>query len=424
MASVEIVTIGTEILLGHLVDTNSVHIARTLADHGTDVYAKHSVGDNATRLAAMLDDVLARADGAVCTGGLGPTVDDLTKDAVARAVGKKLVLHEASLRAIEERFRQFNRPMADNNRRQAYLPDGCVVFDNPHGTAPGFVALRDDGKFVACMPGVPREMKPMLADQLVPWLVQRFGLHEAIYTRTLHTVGIGESELDRRVEDLFRTLDNPKIAMLAHGFAVDVKIMAKAASPEHAGALIQPVAAQLRERIGSGYFGDDDVTLAGAIVRVLTERGLTLGTAESCTGGGIADALVSVAGASATFRGGIVAYANEVKSALLDVPERTLADFGAVSEETAAAMARGARARLGVDVAIATTGVAGPGGGTPEKPVGLVWYALSLGDAEIETRRLTFPGSRSDIRERATVAALGLLWRRLERDVQSPAAVQ
>ena len=266
MASAEIVTIGTEILLGQLVDTNSVHIARTLADHGADVYAKHSVGDNADRLAAMLDDVLARADGAVCTGGLGPTVDDLTKDAVARAVGKKLVLHEPSLRAIEERFRQFNRPMADNNRRQAYLPEGCVVFDNPNGTAPGFVALRDDGKFVACMPGVPREMKPMLADQLVPWLVHRFDLHEAIYTRTLHTVGIGESELDRRVEDLFRTLENPKIAMLAHGFAVDVKIMAKASSREQADAMIEPVAAELRKRIGSGYYGDDDTTLPGAIV--------------------------------------------------------------------------------------------------------------------------------------------------------------
>ena len=418
MASVEIVTIGTEILLGHLVDTNSVHIARTLADHGVDVYAKHSVGDNAERLAAMLGDVLARADGAVCTGGLGPTVDDLTKDAVARAVGTTLVLHEPSLRAIEERFRQFNRPMADNNRRQAYLPDGCVVFDNPHGTAPGFVAQRADGKFVACMPGVPREMKPMLADQLVPWLVQRFGLREAIYTRTLHTVGIGESELDRRVEDLFRSLENPKIAMLAHGFAVDVKIMAKANSREDADAMIEPVAAELRQRIGSGYYGDDDTTLPGAIVRALTARGLTLGTAESCTGGGIADQIVSVAGASGAFRGGIVAYANDVKTALLDVPERTLAEFGAVSEETATAMARGARRRLGVDAAIATTGVAGPEGGTPEKPVGLVWYALSFGGDEIETRRLTFPGSRSDIRERATVAALGLLWRRLERDVK------
>lgn len=423
MASVEIVTIGTEILLGQLVDTNSVHVARQLADHGVDVYAKHSVGDNTGRLAAMLDDVLARADGAITTGGLGPTVDDLTKDAVAHAVGKPLVLHEPSLRFIEERFRQFNRPMADNNRRQAYLPDGCIVLHNPHGTAPGFIALRDDGKFVACMPGVPREMKPMLSEQLVPWLVQRFDLREAIYTRTLHTVGIGESDLDRRVEDLFRTLENPKIAMLAHGWSVDVKIMAKAGSRTEAEAMIEPVAAELRERIGSGYYGDDDMTLPGAIVRALTERGLTLGTAESCTGGAVADSIVTVAGASSTFRGAVVAYADAVKIAMLDVPERILADAGAVSEETAVAMARGARRRLGVDVALATTGVAGPDGGSAEKPVGLVWFALSLGDAEIETRRLTFPGSRADIRERAKVAALGLLWRRLERDVQPPTGV-
>jgi nicotinamide-nucleotide amidase len=423
MASTEIVTIGTEILLGHLVDTNSVHIARVLADHGVDVYAKHSVGDNADRLAAMLDDVLARADGVVATGGLGPTVDDLTKDAVARAVGKRLVLHEPSLRAIEERFKVFARPMTDNNRRQAYLPEGCVVLDNPHGTAPGFVALRDDGKFVACMPGVPREMKPMLAEQLVPWLVERFALRDAIYTKTLHTVGIGESTLDSRVDDLFRTLENPKIAMLAHGGRVDVKIMAKADSAERAQAMIEPVAAELRKRIGNGYFGDDDTTLAGAIVERLAERGLTLATAESWARGAIADAIVEVAGASAAFRGTIVAYANEVKVDLLNVPERTLESAGAVSEETAVAMARGARERLGADVAIATTGVAGPAGGTQEKPVGLVWFALSFGAGEIETRRLTFPGNRADIRERATVAALGLIWRRIERDVLAQTGV-
>jgi nicotinamide-nucleotide amidase len=423
MASVEIVTIGTEILLGHLVDTNSAHIARVLADHGADVYAKHSVGDNAERLAVMLEGVLERADGAIATGGLGPTVDDVTKDAVARAVGRNLVLHEPSLRAIEDRFRQFGRPMAENNRRQAYLPEGCVVMENPHGTAPGFIAERDDGKFIACMPGVPREMRPMLAEYLVPWLVERFGLREAIHTRTLHTVGIGESDLDRRVEDLFRTLENPKIAMLAHGGRVDVKVMAKADSAERAAAMIEPVAAELRKRIGSGYYGDDQTTLPGAIVQALARRGLTLGLAESCTGGAIADEIVSTAGASAAFRGAIVAYANEAKTALLDVPEDTLATAGAVSEETAVAMARGARRRLGVDVALATTGIAGPGGGTAEKPVGLVWFALALGDGEMETRRLTFPGSRADIRERATAAALGLLWRRLERDAHAPAAV-
>jgi nicotinamide-nucleotide amidase len=423
MASVEIVTIGTEILLGHLVDTNAPFVARRLADHGVDVYAKHSVGDNADRLAAMLHGVLERADGAVTTGGLGPTVDDLTKDAVARAVGKTLVLHEPSLHAIEERFKIFGRTMTENNRRQAYLPEGCVVLDNPHGTAPGFVALRDDGKFVACMPGVPREMKPMLDERLIPWLVERFGLHESIHTKTLHTVGIGESALDAKIEDLFRTLENPKIAVLAHGGRVDVKVMAKARSREQAAAMIEPVAAELRKRIGSGYFGDDDTTLAAAIVARLAERGLTLGTAESCTGGAVADALVAVAGASAAFRGAVVAYANEVKTALLNVPERTLAEHGAVSEETAVAMARGGRERLAADVVIAVTGIAGPTGGTQEKPVGLVWFALAFGDGEVETRRLTFPGDRTDIRERATVAALGLLWRRIERDVLAQTAV-
>lgn len=423
MASVEIVTIGTELLLGHLVDTNSVRIAQRLADVGVDVYAKHSVGDNADRLAAMLEGVLTRADGAITTGGLGPTVDDLTKDAVGRAVRKPLVLHEPSLRAMEERFRQFGRPMAENNRRQAYLPEGCVVLENPHGTAPGFVALRDDGKFVACMPGVPREMRPMLEEKLIPWLVARFALRSRIYVRTLHTVGIGESELDRRVEDLFRSLENPKIAMLAHGGRVDVKVMAKAASREEAEAMIAPVAEQLRARIGDGWYGDDETTLPGAIVAELGRRGLSLGTAESCTGGQIADAIVTVPGASSVFRGGVVAYDDRVKTGLLSVSQETLASVGAVSEETAVAMARGARAALGADVTVATTGVAGPGGGTAEKPVGLVWFALALGDGEIETRRLTFPGTRSDIRERATVAALGLLWRRLERDVGAAGTV-
>jgi len=423
MASVEIVTIGTEILLGHLVDTNSAYCARVLADHGVDVYAKHSVGDNADRLAVMLTGALDRADGAITTGGLGPTVDDLTKDAVARAVGKKLVLHEPSLRAIEERFRSFGRTMTENNRRQAYLPEDCIVLENPHGTAPGFVALRGDGRFVACMPGVPREMKPMLEERLVPWLVQRFGLREAIYTKTLHTVGIGESDLDRRIEDLFRTLENPKIAVLAHGFRVDVKVMGKADSRERAEAMIEPVAAELRARIGSGYYGDDDTTLAGAIVARLAERGLTLATAESCTGGAVADAIVEVAGASAAFRGAVVAYANDLKTSLLNVSEHTLEAAGAVSEETAVAMARGARERLGADVVLATTGVAGPSGGTQEKPVGLVWFALAFGDGEIETRKLTFPGNRADIRERATVAALGLLWRRIERDVLAQTGV-
>jgi nicotinamide-nucleotide amidase len=414
MASVEIVTIGTEILLGHLVDTNAAFIASRLADAGIDVFAKHSVGDNTDRLALMLDGALERADGVITTGGLGPTVDDLTKDAVSLAVGRPLLLHEPSLRAIEARFAAMGRTMSENNTRQAVLPAGSTVLDNPHGTAPGFVALRADGKFVASMPGVPREMKPMLSDRLIPWLTARFDVRSAIFTRTLHTVGIPESELDRRIEDLFRSSENPKIALLAHAGRVDVKIMAKAAGAASAETMLAPVAAEIRARIGSGYFGDDETSLESAIVSELVRRGLTIGTAESCTGGGVADALVGVAGASQTFRGAIVAYADDVKTSLLDVSEETLAAAGAVSEETALAMARGARRRLGVDIAVSTTGIAGPDGGTPEKPVGLVWFGFAGPEGNAQATRLNFPGTRADIRNRAATAALGLIWRRLE----------
>jgi nicotinamide-nucleotide amidase len=415
---VEIVTIGTELLLGHLIDTNSAHVASVLADAGVDVYYKHAVGDNAMRLEALLRDALERADGVVTTGGLGPTVDDLTKEAVAASVGTTLELHEPSVLAIAARFASLGRtgPISENNRRQAILPKGSFVLENPHGTAPGFVALRADGKFVACMPGVPREMKPMLAEKLVPWLAERGGLQQAIYTRTLHTVGIGESDVDNRIEPLFRSLENPKIAVLAHEFKVDVKIMAKAPNRAAADALIAPVESDLRERIGTGIFGVDADTLESATLQRLAARGQTMGTAESITGGAIADALVRVPGASQSFRGAIVAYDNAVKTALLDVDPELLRQYGAVSEEVALAMGRGACARLGVDLAVATTGIAGPSGATETKPVGLVFVAIVSRDGDATVRRLTLPGGRDDVRRRATVSALNLLWRYLDRE--------
>ena len=414
-------TIGTEILLGHLVDTNSTEVARALADHGVDVYQMHSVGDNATRLEAVLRGALERADGVITTGGLGPTVDDLTKDAVASVVGTTLELHEPSLRAIEARFAALGRtePIGENNRRQAILPRGCVVLENPNGTAPGFVALRADGKFVACMPGVPRELRPMLRESLLPWLVGRFGLHDAIYTRTLHTVGIPESDLDARIEPLFRRLENPKIAVLAHDFRVDVKIMAKAADRGAADDLITPVEAELRQRIGRGIFGVDDERLEDALVRVLTQRGLTIATAESVTGGGISDTLVRVPGASKVFRGGIIAYDDTLKTSLLGVEETLLRAHGAVSAEVAEAMARGVRARLGTNLSIASTGIAGPSGASAEKPLGLVYLAIAHDDG-VEVRRLTFPGLRDDVRRRSIIAALNLLWRLLAKEETQP----
>jgi nicotinamide-nucleotide amidase len=419
MPSLEIVAVGTEILLGDLIDTNSAHVARTLAAIGVDVFAKHAVGDNVGRIAAMLHGVLDRADGAIVTGGLGPTVDDLTREAVAEVMGVPLVLDEASLDAIAARFASLRRTMTENNRRQALVPQGAHILVNPNGTAPGFIAVRADGRFIATMPGVPAEMKPMLADSIVPWLVQRYALEGGIVTRTLHTVGIAESEIDRRIHDLFEQLENPKIAVLAHMGRVDIRIMAKARSRTDALALIAPVEADVRERVADGYFGTDDETLEASLVRVLTESKRTIATAESVTGGGIADAIVSIPGASAAFRGGIVAYDNALKETLLDVDPALIDRHGAVSEEVAIAMARGARIRCGSDFAIATTGIAGPAGATETKPVGLVWFCVSGPDGD-RARSAILPGDRTAIRRRAVAAAIDMAWRYVKAQESVP----
>ncbi|HEV3156343.1 MAG TPA: competence/damage-inducible protein A [Candidatus Baltobacteraceae bacterium] len=411
---VEVVTIGTEILLGDIVDSNSAFVARALADAGIDVFAKHSVGDNVERIEAMLRGVLDRADGAVTTGGLGPTVDDLTREAVARVLGVDLVLHEDSLRKIERLFAAHGLSMSENNARQAYLPRGAEPLENPHGTAPGFLAFRADGKLIAATPGVPREMRAMVTQRLIPALSARYDLQSAIFTRTLHLVGINESEADRRIDDLFRSLENPKIAMLAHDGYVNVKIMAKARDRGSAEEMIAPIEQDVRARIGSWVFGVDDVSLPSAILSDLIDRNSSIVTAESITGGGIADAFVHVPGASQAFRGGVVAYDNVLKISLLDVPVDELREHGAVSEAVAHSMANGARERMGSDFALATTGIAGPTGGSPEKPVGLVWFALALPDGKIVTRRSVFPGDRDFVRRRAVVTALELLWRNLD----------
>lgn len=409
MASVEILAVGTELLLGQLVDTNSPYIEAALADNGIDVYATHAVGDNRERIAAAMRGALSRADGLITTGGLGPTIDDLTKEAVCDVMGCETETHVPSLRSMETAFERIGRVMQENNRKQAELPRGAIVVANANGTAPGFISIREDGKFIASMPGVPREMKPMLHEKLLPWLRERFAVSEAIFTRVLHTINIAESEIDYRIEDLFRTLENPKIAVLAHDYRCDVKIMAKAPSREAAAALIEPVQADVLTRLKGHVYGSDDSTLPAAIHELLQRNSKTLAAAESCTGGLICAELTSVAGSSLSFTGGVVAYDNSVKMQQLGVRESTLNRVGAVSEETAIEMAQGVRARLNADVGIATTGIAGPNGGTPEKPVGLVWLALA---SENGTRahKLQLAGDRTAIQRRATVAALGALW--------------
>lgn len=415
MPTVEILAVGTELLLGQLVDTNTAHIASTLAATGVDVYATQAVGDNRERIAAAVRAALDRADGVITSGGLGPTVDDLTKEAVCDALGLEAELHEPSLTAMLERFAQLGYDMRENNRKQAVMPKGALVLPNPNGSAPGYIAFRSDGKFVASVPGVPREMKAMLAESIAPWLRQRFALHDAIHTRVLHAVGIAESEIDHRIDDLFRGLENPKIAVLAHDFRCDVKIMAKAASIEEAERLIAPVEHDITARLGGHVYGVDEQTLAGAIHALLQRSRQTAAVAESCTGGSICAALTAVPGSSKSFLGGIVAYDNAVKTGILGVQRETLERAGAVSEETVLEMARGVRAQCGADFGLATTGIAGPSGGTPEKPVGLVWFGLAGPEDAKAVKRLMPQGDRASIQGRATTVALGLLWRRLSR---------
>jgi nicotinamide-nucleotide amidase len=413
MACVEILSVGTELLLGQLVDTNSAFIAKSLADGGIDVYGAHTVGDNRERIAAAMRGALDRADGVITSGGLGPTIDDLTKEAACDALALDMALDEPSLRDIEETFAKLGRVMRENNRKQAYLPRGARVLYNENGTAPGFIAFRADGKFIAGMPGVPREMRPMLQEQLLPWLREHFGVRDAVHTRVLHTINLAESEIDHRIDDLFRTLANPKIAVLAHGRLCDVKIMAKAQSEQKARDLIAPVEAEILHRLGGHVYGVDEQTLAGAVHALLQETRRTVAVAESCTGGSIAAQLTSVSGSSKSFTGGVVAYDNCVKVDMLGVEPATLERVGAVSEETALEMAQGVRERLHADVGLATTGIAGPAGGTAEKPVGLVWLAIAHADRQ-RAVKMELPGDRAAIQERATVAALGLLWHTLQ----------
>lgn len=414
MPSIEIVAVGTELLLGQLADTNTAHIAGALAGAGVDVYGTHAVGDNRERIAAAIRGALDRADGVITTGGLGPTIDDLTKEAVCDALGIDTEFNEAAFRNIQEIFARSGREMRENNRKQAEVPRGAIVLLNENGSAPGFIALRDDGKFVASMPGVPSEMKPMLAVQLLPWLRERFSLSEAIHTRLLHTINIAESEIDHRIEDLFRTLENPKIAVLAHDFRCDVKIMAKASSDEEARAKIAPVEHEIAKRLAGHIYGVDDQTLPGAIHVILQQNRKTLAVAESLTGGAVCAALTTVPGSSKSFMGGVVAYDNAVKTGLLGVAGETLRRVGAVSEETAIEMAQGVRNHLSADIGISTTGVAGPTGGSPEKPIGLVWIGIAS-QHTAHAAKLQLRGDRLSIQRRATTLALGLLWRALVR---------
>jgi nicotinamide-nucleotide amidase len=410
--SAEIVTIGTEMLLGDLVDTNTAWISQRLAALGVSMYRHTTVGDNNDRIIGALRDAASRADLVVTTGGLGPTSDDLTNACLGMLTGRPMVEYPEARRHIDEKFAKFGREPTPSNYKQALFPEGTELIPNPLGTAPGAL-VEWEGTLFATLPGVPSEMKRMFEETLEPLIRERSD--GSIVSKTLHFAGIGESALAEKVQD-FLDASDPTVAPLAGQGRVRLRITTRAATEEEAHGKIRPVEEEILDRLGEYFFGEDEETLESSVGRLLANRGATVALAESCTGGLISKRLTDVAGSSAYFVEGFVTYSNASKERLLGVPKGVLAEHGAVSEPVARAMAEGARKISGADYGLSVTGVAGPGGGTKEKPVGLVYVGVADAEgATAEKLDLTaWARSRSSIRERSANRALDLLRLRIE----------
>ncbi len=402
----ELIAVGTELLLGRIANTDAQYLSRQLSALGIDVYHHITVGDNPARLREALAEALSRSDLVITSGGLGPTMDDLTKETVAEYFGVPLELHQESMDRLQDYFRRTNRPMTDNNKKQALMPVGCVVLRNERGTAPGCI-LEREGKAVMILPGPPRELIHMFEHAALPWLQARST--DVMASRWLKVVAVGESRVEDMLKPLMEAQTNPTLALYASPGIVLVRITAKCARGADPLALIAPVAERVREILGpDAVFGEGDDTLESVTVAALRRRGWKVAVAESCTGGLVAAQLVSVPGVSDLFQEGVVCYANQSKMNRLGVSPETLATHGAVSAQTAGEMARGLLGTSGADVAVSTTGIAGPGGGTPEKPVGLVYVGVAspLG---VFTHELHLTGDREHIRTMAALHAINFL---------------
>ena len=374
--TVELLAVGTELLLGGTVNSDATELSRELSALGLNVYYHSVVGDNPARLKQSVELAKHRADILITTGGLGPTCDDLTKQVVAEAFGKRLEFREDCAQTIRDFFARSGMTMTENNLQQAWLPEGCHVLENRWGTAPG-CAFRSGDNYVIMLPGPPRECLPMFREMAAPWLM---GLSEGVIrSRTLRIFGMGESQVESMLRERMNELTNPTLAPYAKEGEVELRITAKAGSPEAADALIAPVEQELRTLLGDLIYGADVPSLEAVVLAALKEKGLTLGTAESCTGGLIAKRITDLPGASSALKGGVVSYTNEVKINLLGVSPALLEEKGAVCAEVAEAMAEGARRALGSDLAVSATGVAGPDSDDRGNPVGLVYVALHTG---------------------------------------------
>ncbi len=418
---VELITIGDELLLGFTVDTNSAHISRTLSARGIEVVRRSTVGDDAEQIASAVKEALDRTGAVITTGGLGPTTDDLTKPAIARIFNREMRLDDAIASELETRWRaRFpTSGYPPSNRSQAEIPVGARILTNRHGSAPGIWLEDERGRWVAMLPGVPREMKGMLADQLLPAIEERMpaGTATAIVSGTLRTTGIAESAIaDLLGKDFLAgpegELGQLPLAYLPGVAGVDLRVTARGIPKVKAEQLVRDAVAKLRSALGKHAYGEDDADLAAIVLEKCRALGLTLAVAESCTGGMLGERITSVPGSSDVFVGGVIAYHNDVKRDSLGVRQGDLDTFGAVSEKVAIQMATGVRERMGADIGVSITGVAGPSGGSAEKPVGLVWIGVHA--SERTTRRIHTGGDRGEIRQRAVQAALEMVRRALE----------
>ena len=408
--NIELVTIGTELLLGLTVDTNGAEIARALAAQGVRVTRRTSVADQAEEIRSAVAEGLERTGAVLTTGGLGPTRDDITKNIVAALFDAPLAFDEEVWAALLERFSRLGRKPAPSNRSQAEVPRGAAVLPNRWGTAPG-LWLEGRPGLAIMLPGVPLEMRRLLEHEVLPRLAAR-GTGSVIRSLVVRTSGVPESSLAERMGEVESEIAPLTLAYLPGVEGVDLRLSAWGLAPEEADRRLRAGADLVRTRAGASVYGEGESDLAALVLDEARSRQLRLGVAESCTGGLLGARLTEVPGSSVVFVGGVIAYDNALKVQLLGVSEDLLAEHGAVSEPVARAMAQGAVERLGVQGALSVTGVAGPGGGTAEKPVGTVWLGCAL-EGSIETRRGMFAGTRHEIRERAAQAALLLLYQRL-----------
>ena len=402
----EIIAVGSEMLTPDRIDTNSLFLTGELNKLGIEVVRKTIVGDNRDLLAEAFHDALNRVPLIIASGGLGPTEDDLTRETVAELLGRKLILNDAILRYIEGRFRQLGREMPAVNVRQAMVPEGATVLENPRGSAPG-LWLEDQGHIVALLPGPPRELKPMYLEQIQPRLERR-GSGIRMYMRELRVAGMGESAVEQRIRDIYTRYSDVHTTILAAPGEVQIYLRMWTDDATNAEKTLNEIVQGFELALTDRIFSQDGSSMEETVARLLTMNNATISAAESCTGGLLAQRLTTIAGSSSYFLGGVVCYSNELKTAWADVPAEMIQAKGAVSSEVAVALADGIRRRVGSTIGVGITGIAGPGGGSEEKPVGTVHIAISHAGG-IKERGVRFPGDREAIRWHASQLALDMV---------------